>query len=166
MIFFVVLSQWIGAEIILGAFLSGAAISLISHRQSRVLEEKLSAIGFGFLIPVFFIYTGANFDLGQLTGSPEDLLLVPVLIVAAYAVKVPPSLLYAHVYGWRSALAAGILLSSRLSLIIAAAAIGVEVGAVSESVAAAVILVAAFTCTLSPILFSAIYGRSGRREQG
>jgi len=166
MIFFVVLSQWIGAEIILGAFLSGAAISLISHHQSRALEEKLSAIGFGFLIPVFFIYTGAGFDLGQLTGSPKDLLLVPVLIAAAYAVKVLPSLLYARTYGWRSALAAGILLSSRLSLIIAAAAIGVQVDAVSESVAAAVILVAAFTCTLSPILFSTICGRSGRCVDG
>jgi Kef-type K+ transport system membrane component KefB len=166
MIFFVVLSQWIGAEIILGAFLPGAAISLISRHQSQALEEKLSAIGFGFLIPVFFIYTGANFDLGQLTGSPRDLLLVPVLVAAAYAVKVLPSLLYARTYGWRSALAAGILLSSRLSLIIAAAAIGVQVGAVSGSVAAAVILVAAFTCTLSSILFSMICGRSGRHVDG
>ncbi|MGF1472767.1 MAG: cation:proton antiporter [Rubrobacteraceae bacterium] len=157
MIFFVVLSQWVGAEVILGAFLAGAAISLISHHESRNLEEKLSAIGFGFLIPIFFIQTGANFDLGQITSSPEGLLLVPLLLVAAYVVKMLPSLLFARLYGMRGAVSAGLLLSSRLSLIIAAAAIGVEVGAVSEAVAAATILVAVFTCTLSPILFAKVY---------
>ena len=158
MVFFVVLlSQWVGAEVILGAFLAGAAISLISHRESRNLEEKLSAIGFGFLIPIFFIHTGASFELGQITGSPEGLLLVPLLLVAAYAVKMLPSLLFARLYGLRGALSAGLLLSSRLSLIIAAAAIGVEVGAVSEAVAAATILVAVFTCTLSPILFAKVH---------
>ncbi len=161
MIFFVVLSQWVGAEVILGAFLAGAAVSLISHHESRTLEGKLGAIGFGFLIPIFFIHTGANFDLGEVTGSPEGLLLVPVLLVAAYLVKVLPALLYARVYSVREALSAGLLLSSRLSLIIAAAAIGVRVGAVSEAVAAAVILVAVFTCTLSPILFTKIYRAPG-----
>lgn len=157
MVFFVVLSQWVGAEVILGAFLAGAAISLISNRESRTLEGKLSAIGFGFLIPIFFIHTGANFDFAMVTGSPKGLLLVPILLVAAYAVKVLPALLYARVYSMRGAISAGLLLSSRLSLIIAAAAIGVRVGAVSEAVAAAVILVAVFTCTLSPILFAKVY---------
>ncbi len=157
MIFFVVLSQWVGAEVILGAFLAGAAISLISHHESKTLEGKLSAIGFGFLIPIFFIHTGANFDLERVTSSPEGLLLVPILLVAAYLVKVVPALLYARVYGMREAISAGLLLSSRLSLIIAAAAIGVRVGAVSEAVAAAVILVAVFTCTFSPILFAKVY---------
>lgn len=161
MIFFVVLSQWVGAEVILGAFLAGAAISLISHHESRTLEGKLSAIGFGFLIPIFFIYTGANFDLEEVTGSPEGLVLVPILLIAAYLVKVVPALLYARVYSIREAISAGLLLSSRLSLIIAAAAIGVRVGAVSEAVAAAVILVAVFTCTISPILFTKVYRAPG-----
>jgi len=161
MVFFVVLSQWVGAEVILGAFLAGAAISLISRRESRTLEGKLSAIGFGFLIPIFFIHTGANFDLEQVTSSPESLLLVPILLVAAYLVKMVPALLYARVYSTREAISAGLLLSSRLSLIIAAAAIGVRVGAVNEAVAAAVILVAVFTCTFSPILFSKVYRAPG-----
>jgi Kef-type K+ transport system membrane component KefB len=157
MVFFVVLSQWVGAEIILGAFLAGAAISLISHQESRTLESKLSAIGFGFLIPIFFIHTGASFDLEKITDTPRGLMLVPILIVSAYAVKMLPALLYARVYDLRAALAAGVLLSSRLSLIIAAAAIGVRVGAVSEAVATAVILVAVFTCTLSPTLFGKLH---------
>jgi Kef-type K+ transport system membrane component KefB len=166
MIFFVVLSQWVGAEVILGAFLAGAAISLISHHESRTLEGKLSAIGFGFLIPIFFIYTGANFDLEEVLGSSKGLLLVPILLAAAYAVKVLPALLYARAYSMREALSAGLLLSSRLSLIIAAAAIGVRVGAVSEAVAAAVILVAVFTCTLSPILFTKVYRASEDTASG
>ena len=66
----------------------------------------------------------------------------------------------------RGAISAGLLLSSRLSLIIAAAAIGVRVGAVSEAVAAAVILVAVFTCTLSPILFTKVYRTPTGAEPG
>jgi Kef-type K+ transport system membrane component KefB len=166
MIFFVVLSRWVGAEVILGAFLSGAAVSLLSHRPSHVLNAKLGAIGFGFLVPVFFIHTGANFDLEKVAASTAGLVLVPALVAAAYAVKVLPSLLYVRVYDLRTALSAGVLLSSRLSLIIAAAAVGVRVGAVSEAVAAAVVLVAVFTCTLSPILFNKLYrdpARSGDR---
>lgn len=161
MIFFVVLSEWVGAEVILGAFLAGAAVSLISHHQSRVFEEKLGAIGFGFLVPIFFIHTGANFDLARIIGSPEGLVLVPILLLAAYAVKLlPAALLFGRVYGLRAGLSAGVLLSSRLSLIIAAAAIGARVGAVSETVAAAAVLVAVVTCTFSPILFA----RLGRPE--
>lgn len=163
MVSFVALSQWVGAEVILGAFLAGAAISLVSHHQSRALEGKLGAIGFGFLIPIFFIHTGANFDLAGITGSREGLLLVPALIAAAYAVKLLPSLLFARAYGLRTALAAGFLLSSRLSLIIAAAAIGARVGAVSDSVAAAVILVAVFTCTVSPVVFTKLYNKEASR---
>jgi len=154
-IFFVVLSEWVGAEVILGAFLAGAAVSLISHHQSRVFEEKLGAIGFGFLVPIFFIHTGANFDLARIIGSPEGLVLVPILLLAAYAVKLlPTTLLFGRVYGLRAGLSAGVLLSSRLSLIIAAAAIGAQVGAVSDTVAAAAVLVAVVTCTFSPILFT------------
>ncbi len=75
--------------------------------------------------------------------------------------KVLPALLYARLYSMREAISAGLLLSSRLSLMIAAAAIGVRVGADSEAVAAAVILVTVFTCTVSPILFTKIYRAPG-----
>ncbi|MEO8287041.1 MAG: monovalent cation:proton antiporter family protein [Chloroflexota bacterium] len=154
MIAWVVLSQSLGVEVILGAFLAGAVISLSSQRHESPLREKLDAIGFGFFIPIFFIMVGADFDLRSLAESPAALTLVPVLIAAAYAVKMLPSLLFRVRFSWRETLGAGMLLSSRLSLIIAASAIALDLELISKATNAAVVLVAVITCTLSPVLFA------------
>lgn len=156
---FVVLSQVLGAEVILGAFLAGALISLVSSPEDPgdvEARHKLDAIGFGFIIPIFFIMVGVRFDLPALLSSASALILFPVLLVAAYAVKVIPSLLLRSAYSQRQSLAAGVLLSSRLSLIIAASAIGLRLGIINSALNADIILVAIVTSTLSPILFSRI----------
>jgi Kef-type K+ transport system membrane component KefB/Trk K+ transport system NAD-binding subunit len=158
MIIWVVLAEALGVETILGAFLAGAVISVSRPSAESPLREKLEALGFGFFIPLFFIMVGANFDLPALLGSPAALLLVPVLIGAAYLVKVGPALLFRSVFPWRETWAAGTLLAARLSLIIAASAIALELQLITPPVNAAIILVAVVTCTLSPILFGRILG--------
>jgi hypothetical protein len=80
--------------------------------------------------------------------------LFPILIIGVYAVKLAPALLYRLAFSWRESLGAGFLLSSRLSLIIAASALTFEFGVISDAVNADIILVAIITCTLSPLLFS------------
>lgn len=157
MIAFIVLSEWLGSEVILGAFLAGAVISLLSPREGSQLHVKMEAIGFGFFIPIFFIMVGVQFDLPALMGSSEAVLLVPLLLVIAYLIKFVSSLLYRLNFSWRETLAAGSLLSSRLSLIIAAAAIALELGIINEAVDSAIILVAIVTSTLSPLLFNRIF---------
>ncbi len=102
----------------------------------------MDAFGYGFFIPIFFIHVGSRLDLRLLATLASSLALVPILLLAAYAVKVLPALLYRFSYRWRETLGAGFLLSARLSLIIAAAAIGMDLG-----------LVYPVTCTLSPLLF-------------
>ncbi len=154
MVLWVALAEGLGVEIILGAFLAGVLVSLTSTGQHSPLREKLDAIGYGFFIPIFFIMVGAQFDLQALVQSREALLLVPILLVAAYAVKILPAMLYRVRFSWRETLGAGVLLSSRLSLIIAASAIALELGAISSATNAAVVLVAVITCTMSPILFA------------
>lgn len=151
---FIALAESLGIENILGAFLAGVIVSLLSRGEGSILREKLDAVGYGFFIPIFFIMVGVGFDLPALLGSPSALLLVPLLIGIAYAVKLLPALLYRFSYPWRETIAAGTLLSSRLSLIIAAAAIGLGLGAISEAVNSAIILVAVITCTLSPVVFN------------
>lgn len=158
MIIWVVLAEALGVEVILGAFLAGALISVSRPRPDTTLRDKLDVIGFGFFIPLFFIMVGANFDLAALTESPRALLLVPVLVVAAYAVKLLPALLFRTRLPWRQTWAAGTLLASRLSLIIAASAIALQLQLIRPSVNAAIILVAVVTCTISPILFGRILG--------
>ncbi len=159
---FIALAESLGIENILGAFLAGVIVSLLSEGEGTILRQKLDAVGYGFFIPIFFIMVGVGFDLPALLSSRSALLLVPILLGIAYAVKFVPALIYRTRYSWRETLAAGALLSSRLSLIIAAAAIGLQLGAISEAVNSAIILVAIITCTLSPIIFNRLVPEQSR----
>ncbi len=158
MVAWVVLAEALGVEVILGAFLAGAMVGLLAGREEEAaLHDKLDAIGYGFFVPIFFINVGLNFNLQALISSPRTLLLVLVLVVLAYLVKLVPALTYRARFSWRETLAGGFLLSSRLSLIIAASAIALSVGAISEVVNSAIILVAVITCTFSPFLFNRLF---------
>ena len=158
MVAWVVLAEALGVEVILGAFLAGAIVSLLAGREEEsTLREKLDAIGYGFFIPIFFVTVGINFNLPALLASPETMLLVVILIALAYMVKLVPALVYRLRFSWRETVAGGFLLSSRLSLIIAASAIALSIGAISEVLNSAIILVAIVTCTLSPYLFNRIF---------
>jgi CPA2 family monovalent cation:H+ antiporter-2 len=153
MLIFVVLSEVLGTELILGAFLAGAIVALLRTPEDDDLALKLEAIGFGFFIPIFFIMVGVDFNLTALFSSPQALLLVPLLLLAAVVVKVFPSLIFRLRFGWVETLAAGSLLTARLSLIIAASAIGLQMGVISDTVNAAIILVAVITVTGAPLVF-------------
>ncbi|MGD9374941.1 MAG: monovalent cation:proton antiporter family protein [Anaerolineae bacterium] len=162
---FIVLSEMLGVEMILGAFLGGSLISLLVGKRAADMRRRLDVIGYAFFIPVFFIMVGVRFDLAAVLGSTQTLLLVPVLLVAAYAVKFIAAWLYRLVFSWRETLAAGALLSSRLSLIIAVAAIGLDLGSIDQATNSAIILVAIATCTLSPLLFNRILPPSPARRR-
>jgi Kef-type K+ transport system membrane component KefB/Trk K+ transport system NAD-binding subunit len=159
MLIFVALSEALGAEMILGAFLAGAVVSLLRTADDAELGRKLEAIGFGFFIPIFFITVGLNFNLSALSASPKALLLAPLLLAAAILVKLAPALVFRLSFSWRESLAAGTLLSARLSLIIAASAIGMRLGIIDEPVNAAIILVSIVTVTLAPLIFARLAPR-------
>ncbi len=154
MLTFVALAEMLGTEIILGAFLAGAIISLLKKSEDDELVHQLDAIGYGFFIPIFFIMVGVDFNIASLLSSPTAMLLVPLLLLSAFLVKFLPMLLYRLSFSWRQTLGAGTLLSSRLSLIIAASAIGLRIGVISEPFNAAIILVAIITVVFAPPLFT------------
>lgn len=155
---FVVISQLISAEVILlGAFLSGILLSLFLHKERSLLLVKLDGMGYGFFIPIFFIMVGVKFDPSAL--KEFELTLIPFLLsllLMMFAVKTIPSLLFKKQFGSRKAFSAGLLLSSRLSLIIAASAIGLELGVISPGINASFIIMAVSTCLLGPVLYNTI----------
>jgi len=158
LVVFVVAAEVFGTEAILAAFLAGALLSLLSGRSREVQAAKLDAIGYGFFIPIFFIMVGVDLDLPSLFESSRSLLLVPLLLLFAFAVKLLPASLLGLVFGGRAALAGGFLLSSRLALIIAASEIALEIGAISPSVNTAVVLTAIVTCLASPVIYGRLRG--------
>jgi len=149
---FVAFSEMVHLEPVLGAFLGGALLSLI-FREKEGLETKLSGIGFGFLVPIFFIHVGMQFDLTNVL-SLKQLSLTAKLLACAIMVKLLPSLLFTfNGVTLKAALNVGILLSSRLSLIIVAASIGRESGFITVAEKDAIVLLAILTCFLCPTIF-------------
>jgi len=141
---------------ILGAFLAGVVLTLIFQKR-ELLEKQLSGLGFGFFIPFFFIHLGLTFDFESILETQSLLMFIPVLLIVAYLVKILPSMIYTPQYGGRKALGMGILLSARLSLIIAAAEVGLEMGLIDEALRSAIILVGVITSVVSPILFRKVF---------
>ncbi|HSR70242.1 MAG TPA: cation:proton antiporter [Acidobacteriota bacterium] len=151
---FIALAQGLGVEVILGAFLAGAIVSLLSDEQGSDLRPKLNALGYGFFIPIFFIMVGVDFDIHALMESPEGLAAVPIFIFIAFAVKMLAALVYRLRFTWREVIGIGSLTSARLSLIIAVAAVGVNLGALSEAMNSAIILLSLVTVVAAPSVFN------------
>ena len=153
---FVVIAQYIGEEVVLlGAFLAGILLSMFLHKGRSLLIIKLDGMGFGFFIPIFFIMVGAQFDPAALLEFDNSLWFFLIfLVVTLYGVKIIPALLWARLFGIKKAITGGVLLASRLSLIIAASKIGLDLGIISPGINACFIIMAVVTCFISPIIFN------------
>lgn len=156
-LFLVVFSERIGAEIILGAFIAGVVLSPLVDKDKSTLIIKLDAIGYGFFIPIFFIMVGVNFDLVSLLNMEKSWLLLTGLLVVAFLSKIVPAMLLIPVFGFKKALAAGSILTAKLSLIIAAAEIGLRLNILTPAIASALIALSIAACLIAPILFSRFY---------
>lgn len=160
MIAFVAVSELLGMEAILGAFLAGALFSFV-FREKGILEAKLSGIGHGFFIPVFFIYVGVSFNLDAL-GEREIYPFLAQILGLCVVVKAIASLpLFMLRFRVRQVVGAALLLSTPLTLLVAIAALGLELGALNELENATIILVA----ILSGLLFPTTFRRLGIPRQ-
>lgn len=153
-LFFVVLSEEVGAESILGAFLAGVLISLLSPKKE--FTHQLTSFGFGFLIPIFFFMVGATLDLRTLFSDVNALMIIPFILISFYVSKWLAVLFWKKWFSWNQTMGAGVLLPSTLSLVIAATTIGIEMQIISPTTQAALILSAVISAIISPILFQRI----------
>jgi Kef-type K+ transport system membrane component KefB len=152
MIAFVAVSELLGMEAILGAFLAGALFSFV-FREKGILETKLAGIGHGFFIPVFFIYVGVSFNLGALGNRDIYPLMGQILILSLLVKVIASTVLAAMHFGPRQIAGASLLLATPLTLLVAIAALGLELGALNDMESASVILVAVMSSLLFPTAF-------------
>ncbi|MBN2639130.1 MAG: cation:proton antiporter [Bacteroidales bacterium] len=159
MLIFVAISQYIGEEVILlGAFLSGLLLSSLLHKERSVLMIKLDGMGYGFFIPIFFIMVGIMFDPSAFKEFDASLIwFLIVLLVILFAIKIIPSFIWSKMFGGRKSLAGGFLMTSQLSLIIAASVIGLQLGVISPGINASFVLMAVLTSLIAPVMFNWIY---------
>ena len=139
-------------EYILGAFLAGTLFAFTFPNRGS-LENSLKGFSYGFLIPIFFINIGLNYDT-EVFKNTEFYIQVLSLLGIALIVKIVPSLFLIFTkIKFRQLVAGGFLLAARFSLIIAMAEIGVELELISKALEQQIILLAVLTATISPIFY-------------
>lgn len=152
------LSESVGAENILGAFLAGVLVSLLSPNRDMV--QELDSFGYGFLIPIFFVMVGVDLDLWKLFQDKTVFLLIPLLFVGLLLSKFLPVLLLRRWFDWNMVIGSGFLLTSTLSLIVAAAKVGERIHVIDSRMSSALILLAVVTCIITPIAFRKTFPKS------
>lgn len=158
------LATSLGLEVILGAFLAGAVLKLVDRDTLMThpdLRTKLDAIGYGVFIPVFFVTSGIAYDLDAL-GDPATLAEIPIFFAGLLLVRGLPALLYRRTLPGRQVVVAGLLQATSLPFIVAATAIGTELGTVEPGTAAAFIAAGLLSVILFPATSLSLLG-GGRR---
>ena len=166
---FVGLAERFGLETILGAFMAGVILRIVDPEATAThphFRLKLDGIGYGFLIPVFFVSSGVEFNLSALLSSASTMVRVPIFLLALLFVRGIPALLYRQVLGNRRTVAAGLLQATSLSFVVAAVQIGTLPGEISAATGAALIGAGLLSVMLFPLLALMLLGGSGAERNG
>lgn len=154
---FVYLANRFGIEIVIGAYAAGLAVAMLVHgTEAEVLEERLTMIGSGFFVPVFFIASGAELDLSTLVSSPGSMARLAVFCLLFLCIRAIPLHLYGKALDKRDMPAFALLTSVTLSLVVAIAYLGVRKGQLSTENASALVGAAVLTVTVFPALAQSI----------
>ncbi|MGZ6313630.1 MAG: cation:proton antiporter [Candidatus Limnocylindrales bacterium] len=160
----VALAAELGLDILLGGLMAGLITrAALRGHEIAVLESKLAAVGYGFLIPFFFVVSGMRFDLDALTSDPSTALRVPLFLALFLVVRgVPALVLYRHVLGGRDRLALACLSATTLPIVVAITTLAVRDGHMRSANAAALVGAAILSALVLPLAGLAL--RRGRAE--
>jgi Kef-type K+ transport system membrane component KefB len=148
------LASSLGLDLLLGGFVAGIILRLaLRGREVTTLESKLTAVGYGFLIPFFFVVSGIKLDLEALLDDPIQFLKVPLFLGLFLVVRGGPvMLLYRRVMDLRDRRSLALLVSTELPLVVAITTIAVEEGHMRASTAASLVTAAIVSTAVFPIL--------------
>jgi Kef-type K+ transport system membrane component KefB len=164
----VTLAGTFGLDVILGAFAAGLIVGLanrVGPDTGPTLHHKLDAIGFGFLIPIFFVTSGIEFDVVALFARPAALLRVPVFLLLFLLIRGAPALLYARALGRRDLLPLALYSATALPLVVAITELGVSTGRMRRDNAAALVGAAMLSVLIFPLVALVLRARSGARAR-
>ncbi|KHL00044.1 sodium:proton exchanger [Microbacterium mangrovi] len=159
----VTLSVVFGIDMLLGAFTAGLVWRMMmrdaDHADHEAVESKIEAIAFGFLVPIFFVYTGVTFDLRSLLENPLLLAMVPVALLALFVVRGLPSILAAPAGSRpRERLSVALMGATGLPIIVAVTSIGTEHKLIPASAASVLVGAGMLSVLLFPIIAMALRG--------
>jgi Kef-type K+ transport system membrane component KefB len=150
----VALAAQLGLDLLLGGFVAGMITRIaLRGREVTVFDSKLNAVGYGLLIPFFFVSSGMSFDLNALTSSTSALLKVPMFVALFLVVRgVPALLLYRKELVLRDRFALGVYCATELPLVVAITTIAVDAGHMRSSTAAGLVGAAIVSTLIYPLI--------------
>jgi Kef-type K+ transport system membrane component KefB len=151
---FLAMSSRFGLETILGAFAAGIILGDLRHHergQEAGFWSKVDALGFGFLIPIYFIISGLRFNLTALLHSGSALARVPMFLVLFLLCRGVPALIFRKRLGARSTGALALLSATSLSFVLTATDIGVRIGKLRDINATALVGAAVIAMLIFPM---------------
>ena len=163
LIAFAALAGKLGLEAILGTFIAGALLAVLDPDYKTThpkFHEKLGAIGFGVFIPIFFVASGIQFNLGALFADSTTILRVPIFLAALLVVRGVPALLYKPLVGSARIPVAALLQATSLPFIVAATSIGVELQVMLPANASALVGAGLLSVVLFPATALALLRKS------
>ena len=148
----VAFAEHVGAENILGAFLAGIVMKLLKPKEETL--DKLSSLGYGFFIPIFFITTGAKINLKLLLTNPKSLTLIPIFLIGFVLTKIALILTLKKTTNYKNILAGSILEMTTITLVIPILSVAQELNIFNATQSGAITVAAILTCLVCPIIFN------------
>src|SRR5215204_1288203 len=150
----VALAAQLGLDLLLGGFVAGMITRIaLRGREVSVFDSKLTAVGYGLLIPFFFVTSGMAFDLDALTSSVTALLKVPMFVCLFLVVRgIPALLLYRSELALRDRFALAVYSATELPLVVAITTLAIEAGHMESSTAAGLVGAAILSTLIFPLL--------------
>ncbi len=163
----VAIASSLGLDVLLGGFVAGMIVrAALRGREVEVFESKLTAIGFGFLIPFFFVHSGLTFNLNAL-GSPGAMGKLLLFLVLFLVVRGAPALLlYRKVLTSRERMALAFFCATELPLVVAITTIAVDAGHMSTTTAAGLVGAAMLSTLIYPFVGLALRRRDAVEAAG
>jgi Kef-type K+ transport system membrane component KefB len=144
----------LGLDLLLGGFVAGVIVrEALRGREVRIFESKLTAVGYGFFIPFFFVTSGLKFELNALTDNPKRLLELPLFLALFLVVRGAPALLlYGRQLDRSDRFALALFSATELPLVVAITTIAIEEGHMRAATAASLVGAAILSTSIFPLL--------------
>ena len=154
----VLLARDVGFDFVLGAFAAGLVVGLVlDDPHGEVVRMRLEGIGFGFLIPIYFVTTGLDFDIDSLLTA-SGLALAAMFLALLFVIRGSAALLWRRVLGPRRTLSLGFFVATGLPLIVAIVDIGTDRGAIDADVGASLIGAGMISVLVYPFVATRLSG--------
>lgn len=156
----IALSAVFDLDIVLGAFAAGFVLRYVIPEGDHELETKLDGVAYGFLIPLFFVVSGAKIDLGAVFTQPMLLIGFILLLILVRAVPILVSLFInkeTRTMTPSSKLTVALYCTTALPIIVAVTSVAVQTGAMPQETASVLVSAGAITVFLMPFLASITY---------